>query len=147
MRTICFVICVFFCLCNTFGENIDSCQYDSKNQLIKIQKSNGNIITYEYDEVGNRISKIVIKDQITDINNSITNPSVKLYPNPTSESFYISGFEGLATLKLIDISGKVILTKQVSSEDKISISTLPKGIYIVELITKKKVIKMKLVKN
>ncbi len=121
--------------------------YDQINQLTMIDFGSGNHITYQYDEVGNRIGMIVTSNQTTDFSNNISQLGVKLYPNPTSKSFCICGFEDNAALRLTDISGKVILAKQVSDNEIIPISSLPKGIYIVELITKKGIIEKKLLKK
>jgi hypothetical protein len=122
-------------------------EYDNLNQFKKVSILNGNSITYQYDEVGNRLAKILTNNPSTDLSLLNLQVGFKLYPNPTSESFCISGFEDNATLKLTDISGKVILTKQVLDNEIITISLLPKGIYIVELITKKGIVEKKLLKK
>lgn len=80
--------------------------------------------------------------QKTEINNSI-----KVYPNQTSESFQISGLNCIATLKLTDISGKEILTKQISDNESVLISSLPKGMYLVKLITVSGVFETKIMKK
>lgn len=121
--------------------------FDQLSRLSNVNFATNNKITYQYDEVGNRIGKSVTNNQSTDISNKIPHLGIKLYPNPTSESFCISGFEEYASLRLTDISGKMILSKQVSNNEIISISPLPKGIYIVELITKKGVFNKKLLKK
>lgn len=78
----------------------------------------------------------------TEINNYI-----KIYPNPTSESFHVSGLNGIATLKLTDFSGKELLVKQVSNNETISICSLPKGLYVVRIFTMNEVIEMKILKK
>ena len=129
------------------AQSIKTYQFDNLGRIDKVTNPNATTITYQYDEIGNRIGMIVTNNQTTDINNEISQLGVKLYPNPTSESFCISGFEDNAALRLTDISGKVILAKQVSDNEIIPISSLPKGIYIVELITKKGIIEKKLLKK
>lgn len=141
------ILIFVFNLMFLFSQTVETNSYDVFNHLEKITNSNGDTISYQYDEVGNRIGMIVTSNQGTGLSNDISQLGVKLYPNPTSESFCISGFEDIASLRLTDISGKVILAKQVSDNEIISISSLPKGIYIVELITKKGVIKKKLLKK
>lgn len=121
--------------------------FDVLHRLEKVKTVDGCTISYQYDEIGNRIGMIVTNNQTTDISSEISRLGVKLYPNPTAESFCISGFEDNAALRLTDISGKVILVKQVSNNEIIPISSLPKGIYIVELITNKGVIEKKLLKK
>lgn len=136
------VLLVLFNL--SFGQKIETKQYDALNRFNNALNSNGTTISYQYDEVGNRIGMIITNNPSTDLSISNSDLGVKLYPNPTSESFCISGFEDYITLKLTDISGKMILTIKVSDSEIIPIHSLPKGIYIVELITKKGVVEKKL---
>jgi len=75
------------------------------------------------------------------------NNSIKVYPNPASESFHINGLVGKASLKLTDISGKEILTKQVTGNESVLISTLSKGMYIVKIIITEGTVERKLVKK
>lgn len=72
---------------------------------------------------------------------------LNLYPNPTAEGFHIDGFEGKASLKLIAVGGKEILTKQITGNETISVSNLPKGVYIVKIVTTGGIVERKLVKN
>ena len=58
-----------------------------------------------------------------------------LYPNPVTDVFFIKGLNGNGTLSLLDIHGKMLLTKQVSDNEYIPISTIPKGLYIVKITT------------
>ena len=125
----------------------DNYKYDSLNRLDKVIKLDGSIISYQYDEVGNRIGMVITKNSSTDLNQTSSPLGVKLYPNPTSENFSISGFEEYANIKLADISGKVVLAKQVTEYEIIPIGTLPKGVYIVEITTKMGVVKKKLLKK
>jgi len=60
---------------------------------------------------------------------------IQIYPNPTTDNFHITGFEGKATLKLTDIGGNELFAKQISNNETISISNLLKGVYIVKVIT------------
>lgn len=90
----------------------------------------------------NTISIINVGVEQTKMNNSI-----KIYPNPTEESFCISGFEGVAAMKLIDISGKLILSKQITVNETILINNLSQGVYIVKLITAGGIVERKLVKK
>ena len=78
---------------------------------------------------------------------TITNASINLYPNPITESFKISGLEGKGTMILSDLNGKAILSKQVISNESITLGTLPKGLYILKVITNEGTIERKVVKN
>ena len=143
------IFCTFLVLVLYLSINaqIITNSFDQLSRLSNINNAMKNQVSYKYDEVGNRIGMIITKNQTNDISNNISQLVVKLYPNPTSESFCISGFEECAALRLTDISGKVILTKQVSNNEIVSISSLSKGIYIVELITKTGIIEKKLLKK
>ena len=78
---------------------------------------------------------------------TITNSSISLYPNPITESFQINGFEGIGAMTTSDLNGKTILTKQVIGNESISVGTLPKGLYILKVITNEGTIERKVVKN
>ena len=87
-----------------------------------------------------------IVETTTAISN-ITNASINLYPNPITESFQISGLEGMGTITLSDLNGKIILLKQVFGNENISVGTLSKGIYILKIITNEGTIERKVVKK
>lgn len=144
-----FLISIFLwgVIITSFAQTSETYQYDTMHQLHKVIKSNGNTITFQYDEVGNRIGMIVINNQTTDFNNNISQLGVKLYPNPTSESFCISGFDGKATLMLTNINGIEIFAKEIINNESISTSNFPKGVYIVKLITTEGIVERKLVKK
>lgn len=147
MRNIIFIFIFVFKLMFLFSQSVETNSYDVFNHLEKITKSNGSTISFQYDEVGNRIGMIITTNQVTGFSNNISQLSVKLYPNPTSESFCISGFDGKATLMLTDISGVEILTKQITNNESISINNLPKGVYIIKLITNEGAVERKLIKK
>jgi len=84
---------------------------------------------------------------ITSIDKLYSNSDILFYPNPSSESFRIIGLEGSAILKLVDINGKEILIRQVTNNESISLSLLPKGFYIVTLITQHGIIEKKILRN
>lgn len=104
---------------NIKSENI---LYSSKNGVLNVQLSN-------------EINPLI---DISDFN---------IYPNPTTESFRVYGFDGKAILILTDINGREILTKQILDNETVSISSLPKGLYIVKLITNSGVVEKKLLKD
>ena len=104
---------------NAKSENV---LYSSKNGTLYIQLING-------------------------INPLVDNLDFNIYPNPTSESFRIKGFVGVVSLKLTDINGKEMLTKQISDNETIFINTLPKGLYIVTLLSNSGVVEKKLLKD
>ncbi|MDR3252085.1 MAG: substrate-binding domain-containing protein, partial [Tannerella sp.] len=52
---------------------------------------------------------------------------VRLYPNPVTDGFYISGLTQPAHLTLIDTSGRRIISRQVAAGEYVSAGHLPKG--------------------
>ncbi len=92
-------------------------------------------------------SMIVQNNSVTAISTSKETKVIKLYPNPVSESFQISGFSGEATLKLLDINGKEVFTKRVNENERIYLNSLSKGLYILRLITTDYVTENKLIKE
>ena len=65
--------------------------------------------------------------------------NIKIYPNPTSDSFIID-YEGLIQVKIYDMLGKEILTRDVNGKTEINISNFPKGIYNVNIFSESKII-------
>jgi hypothetical protein len=71
---------------------------------------------------------------------------ISVYPNPVDNAFRIIGLSGVSSISLTDLSGKVMLLKQVSDSEAVSISTLPKGVYILkvknnDVTTEQKIVK------
>jgi len=79
---------------------------------------------------------------------TLKSSSICLYPNPVLEGFRIKGFEGTASIDITDLNGKLLLTKkQVSNNENVSINSLPKGSYVLRIVTVEGVIQKKLLKQ
>jgi len=89
--------------------------YDVNNYTLTI--SNGNFSTT--NETG--------------IDNLFAGNQLRIYPNPVSESFRISGLTEPTGITISDISGKVVLQGMVTFDEPISVQHLPNGMYIVRL--------------
>lgn len=70
-----------------------------------------------------------IDDSAAEIISSI---DLHVFPNPTSDGFYIRGLEQPAELMVFDLSGRLLLSKQVTEESFVDIRDLPKGMYVVK---------------
>lgn len=81
-----------------------------------------------------------------DLQNKTTN-TIKIYPNPFNDYFKISGLDSNGVLLLSDLNGKNLLTKQVNNEEKVYMSSLPKGLYLVKIITAEDVTELKVIKR
>lgn len=56
---------------------------------------------------------------------------ISLYPNPVINAFQIIGIEGMATINVSDLNGRLLLSKNVTDNEMVSISNLPNGVYLV----------------
>lgn len=68
--------------------------------------------------------------QFTAVATKQANQLLSIYPNPGTQTIYITGAQQNASIKIIDILGKIALTTTANSID---ISTLPAGVYSVEV--------------
>jgi hypothetical protein len=78
---------------------------------------------------------------------SLNSLKISIYPNPTTESFRVNGLARPSTLSVLDLTGKLMFTKVISSNEPISINSLPKGIYLVKINSGNAQISQKLVKK
>jgi hypothetical protein len=73
--------------------------------------------------------------------------AVNIYPNPVTDGFQITGLSGIYTLTISDLNGRTLLTKVLTGNEYISISSLPQGLYIVKLITAEGTVERKILKK
>lgn len=74
--------------------------------------------------------------------------AVSFYPNPASTQVEISSSMQIEYVKVYDYFGKKITDQQVNNKKELlDISTLPNGIYLVEIKTESESIFKKLIKN
>lgn len=59
--------------------------------------------------------------------------TLQIYPNPVSEQLNIKGITAGAEFHILDLSGKLLNSGKLTSRQNISVSALPKGLYILEL--------------
>jgi len=64
------------------------------------------------------------------------NTALSLFPNPATDVFSVTGIEGTAIITLSDLSGKLLLSKNISADETVSVSTLPNGIYLATVKSK-----------
>jgi hypothetical protein len=74
---------------------------------------------------------------------------VKIYPNPTDGKFTIDfmGKETVAEVHIFNYQGNKVLSSLINGETKMEISAeyFPSGVYVIAIITEKKVIKKRLI--
>jgi hypothetical protein len=66
---------------------------------------------------------------------SLQNDKINVFPNPTSGLIHVKGLKNAGKISIVDLSGKVILEKQVPGNDmpSVDLTTLNPGIYFVVL--------------
>ncbi len=83
-------------------------------------------------DINIEISDIVIcGEEGTTGFDDVKSKGISIYPVPAKDFIYIDGINGLKTVRIIDIVGKVVLAEQ--STGSINISTLNKGIYMLSV--------------
>jgi hypothetical protein len=74
-----------------------------------------------------------------DLNTSINqistlNKEITIYPNPTKAQLTIEGVEGIESIRILTMDGKVMQTIRTTN-NTISVEALPQGIYTIEVMT------------
>ena len=62
-----------------------------------------------------------------------SNLALKVLPNPATSQINITGLKQKENFVIFDSTGKVVKTGFVSSDDKIEVSNLSKGVYYVKI--------------
>lgn len=89
------------------------------------------IVTVRAEDLTTTNTYTVSLTLYTDIEDSFEQ-SVQIYPNPTTGMVYINGVDD-ATITVFDISGKMISNNQTIDGDIIDLSSLPNGIYLINV--------------
>ena len=98
-------------------------------KLITCGKGKYAILTYN--------GEIVLLTENTTGITYLRDPSspISIFPNPAVNSFSIKnkGHKSLEKVTMFDMQGRVVLTKKITHDEKIDISNLENGIYLVKL--------------
>lgn len=99
--------------------------------------------TFRFTNNGNQLNSygtvITLTTGDMGIPTYIKNPEdfkFSIYPNPTTNGFYVQTDVYSAQLTISDINGNSVLSQQVSNNEYVDVSSLTKGVYIVELAGK-----------
>ena len=89
-------------------------------------------------------------DQFTyQIVTGLTTPStssITLYPNPTSDVFYLTGVES-GMIAIYDLSGRLLQTSRIEGKTAVNVSSLRQGVYMVQISGDNGIVEKKLVKK
>jgi len=133
----------FIRIIDVTGSILDSlASYDSKGNKINdpwpTPFENGG---FDLDAVG-----VINSTQATGLRQDLTrNEMIKTYPNPCNGSFMLStGIKDKYWVELFDLSGKSLYRIMACEEKiKVDLEGLPKGVILVRVITKKRVVTTK----
>ena len=93
-------------------------------------------------------SKTVIINIVLGTNMPETNKNILvLYPNPTTDNFALAGLQSDAQITISDLKGLSILNKKIGIGEHVTVHSLSKGIYIVQIVTSGKTYNMQLIKK
>jgi hypothetical protein len=78
-------------------------------------------------------------------NEAVELPDISLSPNPATDGFRVDGLNGTAMLTLYGMSGQLILSRPICNGDYVSVTALPKGIYVARLTVDGRAVSRKIV--
>lgn len=130
----------------------------------------GQVIHYDYDNSGNRVKRYINlskgdsseedtlkktfeeKIELKDVEESMGEFSIKVYPNPTEGKLYveINGLDANQTVdyQLFSQTGLILeVKKKIGYPFTIDLDSYPGGLYILRLIIKDKISQWKILKE
>ncbi|NDW10800.1 T9SS type A sorting domain-containing protein [Dysgonomonas sp. 520] len=69
----------------------------------------------------------------TAIGNGENDSRITIYPNPTTDGFYVKGIKETAQVSLFDMAGNVLFSKTITENDYMPVQLLPKGVYLIRI--------------
>jgi len=76
---------------------------------------------------------ITIKEVSANIEETVKNCTVNIYPNPVFENFTISGITENALVKITDLNGRIVLQQTIAPNEQVLVGHLSAGIYFVRV--------------
>jgi hypothetical protein len=138
-------------LCNDKPFSISNIQSSLNTQTETILASNANISKTDITTTYNKMvsyNKQILCGNLSGIDNETepTEGNITLYPNPATTTLTIVGISNITKAEIYDISGKLLLSKQLNT-NQLDISTLAKGLYFIKLSTAEGSVVRKFVKE
>lgn len=73
--------------------------------------------------------------------------AITIYPNPVTNAFNLNTSEANVQIFVFDLSGSLLLSKQMSGSDPVDVSFLSGGVYMAKIVTDKATVTRKFVKR
>jgi len=105
--------------------------------IVQIKNENGDVVSVR--------SSSLIKQSPTKILN-IESPEITVYPNPVKDYLYIQSTNKINKVELYTLTGSLVILENNFTE-KISLSTVSKGVYILKVYTDKGLVVSRVVKK
>jgi hypothetical protein len=84
---------------------------------------------------------------ITGIDESIKSVpnSPNIFPNPAEDVITVMGLEGRASIRIMSLTGQLVLEREMDREEVISVDGWPRGIYVVTIMNNLSVVTKKII--
>jgi len=111
-------------------KTIVSTTLDSEDELHRTGTvSKYNIESDNWDEIDSRFFKYTKTPSLS--TNSVELNSFSIYPNPTSNTLFISGNETPIAVAIFNVLGKEVLS--IKNTNNINVQPLPSGVYVIRI--------------
>lgn len=70
---------------------------------------------------------------ITGINDYLNSSEVTIFPNPFKNQLQIAGVQELVQVRIIDLTGRIVIQTQTTGSGIISVEAAPEGIYVIQI--------------
>ncbi|MCB0482486.1 MAG: T9SS type A sorting domain-containing protein [Flavobacteriales bacterium] len=99
--------------------------------VVMVQKSSDrSMIQAEESPVTKAGSKLSSKEI------AVSNDKLRMYPNPAKTEFYVSGIKGeLQQIQVVNLSGQTVLNVEITQGESVNVTTLPAGVYQVQVLS------------
>jgi hypothetical protein len=91
------------------------------------------------------VGRKVVVFKLTTATEDPSKNAIKIYPNPVSDILYIEDVASNSSLNIYTSSGSLLSTHQINAGDRIDLSKLQTGIYILQ-IDQPNILKRQLIK-
>lgn len=91
-------------------------------------------------------TSFTISENLTSVNENNNKTTLKIYPNPATERFFVWSNHSIQQIEIYGLNGQLVLST-TNTQNSVEVSGLEKGIYLVKVVTDKQVTIKKLIKN